>query len=143
MEEILLVIGIALVALFAGVRSGARFEQNKYASSGFAYLTMAIFAVVVLAFGTHLYMRDATLLSIVPNQEKVYFVLKKVPDEKGAFLVLLDTENNNERVAHLAVYPPEGYSETALPDGRTVLAVTGRQIVVGDQNKADFVPAKK
>ena len=141
MQDIFFIVALVVFALITGTASGTGFEQNKFAK-GFVLLLLSFFATGVLAIGTHLYKREATLLSLTPTQEKVYFVLKKVPDEKGAFLVLLDTRNNNERVAHLATYPPEGYSETALPDGRTVLAVTGNQIVVGDPDKADFVPPK-
>lgn len=141
MQDIFFVVVVVMFALITGTASGAGFEQNKFAK-GFVLLLFSFFATGALAIGTHLYLKKATILSFVPTEEKVYVVLKKVPDEKGAFLVLLDTENNNERVAHLSVYPPEGYSETALPDGRTVLAVTGNQIVVGDPDKADFVPPK-
>lgn len=142
MGDILLIVGIAVVALVFGVTSGAFFEQNKFAA-GFAFLAVTSLAVAFFAFGTHLYIKEATLRSLTTAEKKVYVVLKKVPDEKGAFLVLFDTENKNERVAHLAVYPPDGYSETVLLDGRTILAVTGNQIVVGDPGKADFIPPIK
>lgn len=142
MDDIMFVVLVGVIAMVAGNASGAGFEQKMFAK-GIMFLLFSFFATGVLAIGTHLYLKKATILSLTPTKEEVYFVLKKVPDEKGAFLVLFDTKNNNERVAHLSVYPPEGYSETALPDGRTVLAVTGRQIVAGDPNKADFVPPKK
>lgn len=141
MDNIVALVFLVVFALVTGAGAGAAIEQNKSAK-GLMLLLTSLIVTSILAFGTHLYVKKHTLLHLAPNEEKVYVVLKKVPDEKGAFLVLLDTENNNERVAHLAVYPPEGYSETALPDGRTVLAVTGNQIVVGDPDKADFVPSK-
>lgn len=142
MLDIPLIVFLVVLALGCGTVAGAGFEQNKYAK-GFVALTLAFVATSFLAIGTHMYNKRATLLWIAPVDEKVYVVLKKVPDEQGAFLVLLDTKNNNERVAHLSAYPPEGYTETVIPDGRVVLAVTGKQIVVGDPDKTDFVPSVK
>lgn len=142
MENIIALVFMVVFALFTGVGAGESFEQNK-STKGFLLLMTSFVVTSVLAFGTHLYVKKHTLLHLAPVEEKVYVVLKKVPDEKGAFLVLLDTENNYERVAHLTVYPPEGYTETVLQDGRVVLAVTGKQIVVGNPDKTDFVPAVK
>lgn len=124
----------------AAVMFSYRNERDKV--SIFTSIGIMVAVTILLGYSYKSASDRVLLFTLNPKDNGVYIVQKKVPDGAGALVFLFDTKKNIPQEGYFKLYPPNGFSETILEnDGRTVLAVTGKQIVIGEPDEIEFVPS--
>ncbi|MHB8651993.1 MAG: hypothetical protein ACYC8S_02555 [Minisyncoccota bacterium] len=136
MWTFIIIVMVALVMMFM---AGWLSSKRKYGAivlllfSSIFFMTSGL--VKVWNYGRDVFRMSTSL------EWRAYEVLATVQKKEGLVALLCNTDGVSDcRAALFKAYPPASFTETEFADGRRFLVPAGKQVVVGDPKKMEFIP---